>query len=65
MASIERAYARRDSNLIKRTRFSIEPNAAGDGYEFVVVAQDPPRSARAAPAEPSENQPTRRGRSRE
>ncbi len=56
LAIIERAYAQRDRSLIKRTRFRIVPNAAGDGYEFVVVQQDPPRSAK-TPVSRSENRP--------
>lgn len=43
LASLERAYANRPPGEIKRTRFEIRPAAKGDGYEFVVIEQDPPK----------------------
>jgi hypothetical protein len=45
MQQLERAYAGRDPREIHRTRFEIRKLAADDGYEFVVMEQDPPRDS--------------------
>src|SRR5262249_38652499 len=45
LSQLERAYGHRDPAEIKRTRFELRPLEQGDGFEFVVVEQDPPRSA--------------------
>ncbi len=63
LEQLEHDYAGREAKDIKRTRFEIRPladGADGDGYEFVVIEQDPPKGKpalrslqkRAAPGQP-------------
>ncbi len=47
LEKLEVDYAGLKRDAIRRTRFRIRPAETGEGYEFVVVEQDPPR--------PSEN----------
>ncbi|HEX3725168.1 MAG TPA: hypothetical protein VHV08_02955 [Pirellulales bacterium] len=42
LATLERSYCQGDPHAIRRTRFSIRTKSQGEGYEFVVVEQDPP-----------------------
>ncbi len=56
LAELQRAYADRESADIRRTRFALRPKAKGDGYEFVVVEQDPPKAGQPQ-ASPSQNKP--------
>lgn len=56
LAALERDYAGREVTQIRRTRFALRPNDKGDGYEFVVIEQDPPRPTSPRPRN-SENQP--------
>ena len=57
MKQIERAYASRDPREIVRTQFEIRPLESGEGYEFVVAEQDPPRESASKAASSSRNQP--------
>jgi hypothetical protein len=57
LASLERDYAQRKPEEIRRTRFAVRPTDKGAAYEFVVVEQDPPRPS-AKPKSSSENQPS-------
>ena len=57
LAELERAYANRVAGEITRTRFEIRPAAKGEGYEFVVVEQDPPQRLSDSTAASSANQP--------
>ena len=58
LASLERAYANRPPSEITRTRFEVRPAAKGEGYEFVVVEQDPPKPSESqSTAASSPNQP--------
>lgn len=43
LAALERAYSNRPPSEITRTRFEVRPAAKGEGYEFVVIKQDPPK----------------------
>lgn len=63
LADLERAYAKREPGDIRRTRFLLKPKTKADGYEFVVVEQDPPKPKEPAPAslnQPSVNPPKTR-----
>lgn len=63
LAALERTYANRPPSEITRTRFEIRPAAKGDGYEFVVIEQDPPKPSESeSTAESSSNQPERNSR---
>ena len=63
LATLERAYANRAPSEIRRTRFEIRPATKGDGYEFVVVEQDPPKPSESeSTAASSPNQPERNPR---
>jgi hypothetical protein len=56
LSQMERAYAKRDPQEIKRTRFEIRPKAKENGYEFFITEQDPPPAATEAPSS-SRNRP--------
>jgi hypothetical protein len=56
LVTLERNYADRRPDEIRRTRFALRPKPKRDGYEFFVVEQNPPRAA-ASRKSPSENQP--------
>ncbi|MEX2111936.1 MAG: hypothetical protein WD845_02060 [Pirellulales bacterium] len=43
MAALEEAYAGHKPADIVRTRFQIRPKVGAEGYDFVVIDQDPPR----------------------
>jgi hypothetical protein len=45
LVTLEREYGRRDASQIQRTRFEVRPKTKAEGYEFVVVEQDPPKPA--------------------
>lgn len=45
MVSLERSYAGTPPHDIRRTRFGVRATKAGDGYEFFVVEQEPPKNA--------------------
>lgn len=49
LATLERAFGRREPSQIQRTRFEVRPKAKGEGYEFVVVEQDPPKPSESNP----------------
>ena len=57
LASLERDYAQRKPEEIRRTRFAVRPTEKAAAYEFVVVEQDPPRPKTTAKSS-SENQPS-------
>jgi hypothetical protein len=59
LEALQRSYAGRDANEIKRTRFQIRPKAAGKGYEFFVVEQDPPKPSESRSQSTSLNPPSR------
>ena len=42
LGQLERAHAQGDPDDIRRTRFEIRPLTKDDGYEIVVVGQEPP-----------------------
>jgi hypothetical protein len=63
LATLERTYADRSPSEIKRTRFEIRPADKGDGYEFVVIEQDPPKPSQPeSTSASSPNQPERKSR---
>jgi len=63
LAALERAYASRLPSEITRTRFEVRPADKGQGYEFVVIEQDPPKSSQAeSTAGASANQPDQKPR---
>jgi hypothetical protein len=54
MENLEQAYAGRKPHEIRRTRFQVKAREEGEGYEIVVVEQDPPKPAEtSAPVESS------------
>lgn len=55
LVRLERAYAGRDPNDIKRTRFRLQAKEKSPGYEFVVIEQDPPKPADSPPRSLSPN----------
>lgn len=63
LAGLERSHAKRPAKEIKRTRFEVRPLGNGEGYEFVVVEQDPPGPGQPESATAtSSNQPERNSR---
>jgi hypothetical protein len=63
LAALERAYAGRPASEITRTQFEIRPVADGEGYEFVVTEQDPPKPIKSESAgAASANRPDRNPR---
>jgi hypothetical protein len=55
LAELQQAYANRDAREIRRTRYALREKTKGDGYEFVVIEQDPPRPTASQPASASKN----------
>ncbi len=60
LAALERAYADRPPSEITRTRFEVRPAAEGDGYEFVVIEQDPPKPSESKSTAASSSNQTER-----
>lgn len=57
LSALERAYAGRESSEIRRTRFVVRPKGQGEGYQFIVIAQEPPKPSQPPTVATSPEQP--------